>query len=141
MPRATWEAWGGSSKSPVADQMAETGLMTPGNFSHEILGQLQVALRTDQANVAKVCGEKWQLCAKIGVLFAPQQKAKDSHRMPQVVEANVPVASRALNAGGFQCMVERIAQGVNRIPSPAWAGKERLVGSAAGEVLGRQCPP
>jgi hypothetical protein len=65
--------------------MAETGLMTPGNFSHEILGQLQVALRTGQADVAKVCGEKWQLCAKIGVLFAPQQKAKDSHRMQRIL--------------------------------------------------------
>jgi hypothetical protein len=61
--------------------MAETGLMTPGNFSHEILGQLQVALRTGQANVAKVCGEKWQLCAKIGVLFAPQHKPENGKRM------------------------------------------------------------
>src|SRR5947199_10571830 len=60
--------------------------------------------------------------------------------MPQVMETNVPVASRSLNAGGFQCLVESIAQGGNRIPSRAWAGKERLLGSAAGEVLGRQCP-
>ena len=60
--------------------------------------------------------------------------------MPQVMETNVPFATGALNAGSFQCLVERIAQGGNRIPSPAWAGKERLFGSAAGELLGRQCP-
>ena len=58
--------------------------------------------------------------------------------MPQVMETNVPVATRALNAGGFQCLVEGIAQGVNRIPSPAWAGKERLLGKAGAEVLGCQ---
>ena len=58
--------------------MAETGLMTPGNFSHEILGQLQVALRTGHANVAKVCGQQRQLRAEIDVLFAPQQKPEHS---------------------------------------------------------------
>src|ERR1700724_2168034 len=107
--------------------------MSPGNFAHQILGQLQVALRTGQTDVAKVCGEKWQLCAEIGVLFAPQQKAEHSHRMPQVMEANVSVASRSINAGGFQCLVESFAQSGNRIPSPARAGEERLFGSAAGE--------
>ena len=114
--------------------------MSPGDFAHEILGQLQVTLRAGQADVAKVCGQEWQLRAEIDILFAPQQKAEDSHRMPQVMETNVPVASRALNAGGFQCLVESFAQGGNRIPSPAWAGKERLLGSAAGEVLGCQRP-
>jgi hypothetical protein len=33
--------------------------------------------------------------------------------MPQVMETNVPVATRALNAGGLQCLVEGSAQGVN----------------------------
>jgi len=49
--------------------------------------------------------------------------------MPQVMETNVPVATRPLNAGGFQCLVESFAQGGNGIPSPAWTGKERLLGS------------
>ena len=57
--------------------------------------------------------------------------------MPQVMETNVPVATGALNAGDFQRLVESIAQGGNRIPSSAWAGKERLLGSA-GEALGCQ---
>jgi hypothetical protein len=41
---------------PFVDQVAEAVLMSPGNFSHEILGQLQVALRAGQADVSKVCG-------------------------------------------------------------------------------------
>jgi hypothetical protein len=53
--------------------------MSPGDFSHEILGQLKVSLRTGQADVAKVCGQEWQLRAKIDILFAPQQKAEDRH--------------------------------------------------------------
>jgi hypothetical protein len=52
--------------------------MSPGDFAQEILGQLQVALRTGQANVAKVCGQEWQLRAEIDVLFAPQQKPEHS---------------------------------------------------------------
>jgi hypothetical protein len=40
--------------------------------------------------------------------------------MPQVMETNVPVATRALNASGFQCLVEGLAQSVNRIPSPGF---------------------
>jgi hypothetical protein len=95
--------------------------MSPGNLAHQILGQLQVALRTGQADVAKVCREKWQLCAEIGVLFAPQQKAEHSHGMPQVMEANVPVASRSINAGDFQRLMESSAQVGNRIPSPTRA--------------------
>ena len=58
--------------------------------------------------------------------------------MPQIMETNVPVAARALNACSFQCLVEGLAQGVNRIPPPAWAGKERLRGKAGAEVLGCQ---
>jgi hypothetical protein len=42
MPRATWEALGSSSGPPFVDQVAEAGLMSPGDFAHEILGQLQV---------------------------------------------------------------------------------------------------
>src|SRR5438045_1987440 len=110
--------------------------MPPGDLAHEILSQLQVALGTGEADMAKIRSEKWQLCAEIGVLFAPQQKAEHSHRMPQVMETNVPVATRSLNAGDFQCLVESFAQGGNRIPAPAWAGKERLLGSTAGEALG-----
>src|ERR1700676_2771363 len=60
--------------------------------------------------------------------------------MPQVMEANVPVATRAFNAGGFQCLVEGVAQGADRILSPAWAGKERLLGKAGAEVLTCQRP-
>jgi hypothetical protein len=60
--------------------------------------------------------------------------------MSQVMKTNVPVASRSLNAGGFQCLVESFAQGGNRIPSPVRARKERLLGSAAAEVLGYQRP-
>ena len=64
---------------PFVDQVAEAGLMSPGDFAHQILGQLQVTLRAGQADVPKVCGQEWQLRVEIGVLFAPQQKAEDSH--------------------------------------------------------------
>ena len=55
--------------------------------------------------------------------------------MPQVMETNVRVATRAVDAGDFQRLVESIAQGGNRIPSSAWAGKERLLGSAGKDLL------
>jgi hypothetical protein len=45
-----------------------------------------------------------------------------------------------LNTRDLQCLVEGIAQGGNRIPSPAWAGKERRMGKAGSEVLGCQRP-
>ena len=52
--------------------------MSPGDFAHEILGQLQVTLRTGQADVAKVCGQERQLRAEVDILFAPQQKAEQA---------------------------------------------------------------
>src|SRR5205809_941795 len=110
MPRATWEALGSSSEPPFVDQVAESGLMSPGDFAHEILGQLQVALRTGQTNMPKVRGQKWQLCIEIDVLLTPQQESERGKRMPQVMETNVPVAAHALNAGDFQCLVEGLAQ-------------------------------
>src|ERR1022692_3491412 len=93
MPRATWGVWGGSSKPPFVDQVAEAGLMSPGDFAHEILVQLQVALRAGQADVPKVRSQKRQLCAEIDVLFTPQQKPENGKRMSQVMETNVPVAA------------------------------------------------
>src|ERR1022692_1163854 len=48
--------------------------------------------------------------------------------MSKIMETNVPVSARALNAGGLQCLVEGITQCGNRIPSSAWALKERLLG-------------
>jgi hypothetical protein len=60
--------------------------------------------------------------------------------MSQVMETNVPVAARTLNAGGFECLVESLAQCGNRIPPPARAGKERLLGDARSEVSGCQRP-
>src|ERR1039458_7761476 len=131
MPRAMWGAWGISSKPPFVDQVAEAGLMSPGDFAHEILGQLQVALRAGQADVPKVRSQKRQLCAEIDVLFTPQQKPENGKRMSQVMETNVPVAAGLVNG---------LAQGGNRIPAPAWGGKERLLGRAGAEVLGCQRP-
>jgi hypothetical protein len=113
MPRATWEALGSSSEPPFVDQVAEAGLMSPGDFAHEILGQLQVALRTGQTNMSQVRGQKWQLCIEIDVLLTPQQKSECGKRMSQVMETNVPIAPRALNTSGLQCLVEGLAQGVN----------------------------
>jgi len=60
--------------------------------------------------------------------------------MSKVVETNVPIAARALNAGRFQCLVEGVTQCGNRIPASAWARKERLLGKAGSEVLGCQRP-
>jgi len=51
--------------------------MSPRDFAHQLLGKLQVALRAGQADVPKVRGQKWQLCAEIDVLFTPQQKPED----------------------------------------------------------------
>ena len=56
----------------------------------------------------EVRGQKWQLCAEIDVLFTPQQKPENGKRMSQVMETNLPDAAGALNAGGFQCLVESI---------------------------------
>jgi hypothetical protein len=65
---------GGSAALPCVDQVTEADLVSPSDFAHEILGQLQVALRAGQSDVAKVRGQEWQLRAGIDVLFAPQQK-------------------------------------------------------------------
>src|ERR1039458_1135216 len=90
--------------------------------------------------MAKIRSQKWQLRAQISVLLTPQQKPEYGKRMPQIMQANVPVAARPRNAGGLQCLVESIAQGGNRIPSPARAGKERHIGTARSEALGCQHP-
>ena len=90
------------------DQVAEAGLMSPGDFAHEIVGQLQVALRTGQADVPKVRGQKRQLCAEIDVLFTPQQKPKTREGMAQVMKPNAAIRcpfdpailSRMLSAPG-----------------------------------------
>jgi hypothetical protein len=47
-------------------------LVPSGNFAHEILGQLQISLRTGQSNMPEIGGKEWQLGAKVYVLFAPQ---------------------------------------------------------------------
>ena len=39
--------------------------------------------------------------------------------MPQVMEANVPVASRSLNAGGFQLLSAKTRCGVSRGVCPS----------------------
>ena len=58
------------------DQVAEPGLVAAGDFAHEILGQLQVALGTRQPDMAEIRSEEWQLRIEINILFAPQQKAE-----------------------------------------------------------------
>jgi hypothetical protein len=84
--------------------------------------------------MAKIRCQKWQLCPEISVLVAPQQKAEDRERMTKIMEPNTIVAS-ALNARSVQCLVERITKGSDRIASPAWANKKRLLGRAGAEVL------
>jgi len=56
--------------------LAEPGLVAAGDFAHEILGQLQVALGTRQPDMAEIRREEWQLRIEVYILFAPQQKAK-----------------------------------------------------------------
>ena len=76
MPKAMWGVLGCSSKAPFVDQVAKAGLVSPGDFAHEILGQLQVALGTRPPDMAEIRREEWQLRIEVYILFAPQQKAK-----------------------------------------------------------------
>ena len=64
--------------TPFLDQIAETGLVSPGDFAHEIRGQLQISLGTGQANMAKIRSQKGQLGLEVNILFAPQQKPEGS---------------------------------------------------------------
>jgi hypothetical protein len=73
---------GYSSTPSFLDQVAEAGLVSAGDFAHEIRGELQISLGTGQANVAKIRGQKGQFSLKVCVLFAPQQKTEGGKRMP-----------------------------------------------------------
>jgi hypothetical protein len=66
----------------LLDEITESGLVAPGDFAHEVAGQLEVALRTGQSDVSKIRGQEWQLGAEVDVLFAPQQKSKAGKGMP-----------------------------------------------------------
>jgi hypothetical protein len=123
-----------SSTTPFLNQVAEAGLVSPGDFAHEIRGQLQISLGTGQADMAKIRGQKGQLGTEVNVLFAPQQKPESGKRMPQVMESNAFVA-RTLNAGTSQYLVEGIAKGSNRIRPPAGAKEKWRLGKAGSEVL------
>jgi hypothetical protein len=50
------------------------------------------------------------------------------------MEPNTAVA-RTLNAGASQYLVEGLAKGTDRIPSPAWTKEKRRLGKAGSEVL------
>ena len=71
------ERMGASSATPFLDEIAEAGLVTSGDFAHEVAGQLQVALRAGQADMSKIRGQEWQLRAEVDILFTPQQKPED----------------------------------------------------------------
>ena len=72
-----WQALARSSSTRFIDQVAKASLVSPSDFPHEILGQLQITLRTGQADMAKIRGQKWQLRTEINILFAPQQESED----------------------------------------------------------------
>jgi hypothetical protein len=109
-------------------------LVSPGDFAHEIRGQLQISLGTGQADMTKIRGQKGQLGPEVNVLFAPQQKPEGGKRMPQVMEPNAAVA-RTLNAGASQYLVEGIAKGGDRIPPSSWVREKRRLGKAGSEVV------
>ena len=64
--------------SPFLDEVAKPDLVPSRDLAHEVLGQLQIALRTGQSNMPKVGGQKWQFRAEVDILFAPQQEPEDS---------------------------------------------------------------
>jgi len=47
---------GTSSATPFLDEITEPSLVPSGDFAHEVSGQLEVALRTGQADVSKIRG-------------------------------------------------------------------------------------
>ena len=55
--------------------------------------------------------------------------------MSQVMETNVPVAARALNAGGFQCLVEASRRAVIEYRPPRGLGKNGFWGRPAPKCL------
>jgi hypothetical protein len=114
--------------------------MPPSNLAHEVLRQLQVALRTGQTGVAKIGGQKGQFRAEIGVLFTPQQQPEHRERMPQIMEANAPLAAHPLNASRLECLTEGSAKGRDGILFSSRTEEERMQGQAGAEVLRCQHP-
>jgi len=75
-------------------------LVPPGDFTHEVPGQLEVALRTGQSDVSEIRGQEWQLGAEVDILFTPQQKPKTRKGMTQVMEPNAAIRC-PFDAGDF----------------------------------------
>ena len=117
---------GPSSAALLLDEIAEAGLVPSGDFAHEVLGQLQVALRAGQSDMSEIRGQEWQLGVKVDILFTPQQKPKTRKGMAQVMEPNAAIR-RPLDAGDFQRVMERVAERGDGIPTSAWAGEQRRV--------------
>ena len=51
-----WQVLARSLLTRFIDQVAKASLVSPSDFPHEILGQLQIALRTGQADMTKIRG-------------------------------------------------------------------------------------
>lgn len=124
-----------SSAAPFLDEVAESGLAPSGDLAHEILGQLQIALRAGQPNMSKIRGEERQRRAEVNILLTPQQKAENRERMSKAVEPNAAVGC-PFDADGLQQVMEGPAERGDGIPASARAGEQRHLGETGPVVLG-----
>jgi hypothetical protein len=114
-------------------------LVSSGDFAHEILSQLQIALWTGQADMAKIRGQQWQLRTEVNVLFAPQKKPQAGKRMTKVMESDACVAC-ALNTCNYQRLVESGPEGGDGIAPSAWTWKQGDMRKGGFEMPGCNSP-
>lgn len=90
--------------------------------------------------VAKIGSQKGQLRSEIGVLLAPQQQPEHRKRMPQIMEANAPLAAHPFYASRLECLMEGPAKGCDGILLSSRTEEERMQGQVGAEVLRCQHP-